>query len=179
MCAIEYYTYDDYVKWEGDWELIGGIPLAMAPSPLPTHQLIVAQIIAQLTNQLENCPNCVVLGDVDYKIDEENVLRPDVVLTCEKLNKPYLSQAPEIIFEIVSKSTARRDEKFKFELYEKEKVKYYVLVYPNDKKAKVFKINGSKYEKEGDIVKSYEFKDIQCPTSVDFEKIFQRVSIIS
>ena len=38
MCAFEYYTYDDYIKWEGDWELIDGIAYAMAPSPLKTHQ---------------------------------------------------------------------------------------------------------------------------------------------
>ena len=179
MCAIEYYTYDDYVKWEGDWELIGGIPLAMAPAPLPTHQLIVAQILSQLNSQIENCPECAVLGDVDYKIDEENVVRPDVLLTCEKLNKPFISIAPEIIFEIISKSTARRDEIFKFKLYEKEKVKYYVLVYPNDKKAKVYKLNGNKYEKEGDIIKSYKFSDIKCEVEVDFEKIFKKLNIVS
>ena len=38
MCAYEYYTYDDYIHWEGDWELIDGIAYAMAPSPLKSHQ---------------------------------------------------------------------------------------------------------------------------------------------
>ena len=179
MCAIEYYTYDDYKNWEGRWELIDGIPLAMAPAPLPTHQFIAMELSFQLRKQLENCEECAVLGEVDYKIDEENVVRPDVVLTCERLNKPFLSMSPEIIFEIVSKSSARRDEKFKFDLYEKEKVKYYVLVYPDDQKAKVFKLNNNKYEKEGDILKNYEFKETKCKVSVDFEQIFKRLSIIS
>ena len=179
MCAIEYYTYEDYKNWEGRWELIDGIPLAMAPAPLPTHQFIAMELSFQLRKQLENCEECAVLGEVDYKIDEENVVRPDVVLTCEKLNKPFLSVAPEIIFEIVSKSSARRDEKFKFALYEKEKVKYYVLVYPEDEKAKVYKLTANKYEKEGDILKNYEFNETICKVSIDFEKIFQRLSIIS
>ncbi|WP_456480054.1 Uma2 family endonuclease [Nautilia sp.] len=179
MCAIEYYTYEDYKKWEGRWELIDGIPLAMAPAPLPTHQFIAMELSFQLRKQLENCEECAVLGEVDYKIDEENVVRSDVVLTCEKLNKPFLSVAPEIIFEIVSKSSARRDEKFKFALYEKEKVRYYVLVYPEDQKAKIYKLTGKNYEKEGDILKNYEFKETKCKLSVDFEKIFQRLSIIS
>jgi hypothetical protein len=30
--AIEYYTYYDYLHWEGKWELIEGIPMAMTPS---------------------------------------------------------------------------------------------------------------------------------------------------
>ena len=32
-----HYTYDDYKNWQGDWELIRGVPYAMAPSPLKTH----------------------------------------------------------------------------------------------------------------------------------------------
>ncbi len=179
MCAIEYYTYEDYKKWEGRWELIDGIPLAMAPAPLPTHQYIAMQISFQFNKQLENCPQCIVLGEVDYKVNEDTVVRPDVVFTCEKLDKPYLTIAPEIIFEIISPSSARRDEKFKFEIYEKEKVKYYVLVYPEDKKAKVYKNSKNGFEKEGDIVKTYEFNETKCKVSLDFEEIFKRLSIIS
>ena len=127
MCAIEYYTYQDYKKWEGRWELIDGIPLAMAPASLPTHQFIANQISFQLNKQLDKCIDCSVLGEVDYKINEETILRPNVVFTCEKLNKPFIV-TPELIFEIVSPSSARRDEKFKFEIYEKEKIKYYVFI---------------------------------------------------
>ena len=40
MCAIEYYTYDDYLLWEGDWELICGYPLMMSPSVKPDVVLL-------------------------------------------------------------------------------------------------------------------------------------------
>ncbi|MBU1668674.1 hypothetical protein KKC13_09655 [bacterium] len=40
MGAVEYYTYDDYCLWEGNWELISGVPLAMAPAPMINHQII-------------------------------------------------------------------------------------------------------------------------------------------
>ena len=176
MCAIEYYTYEDYKKWEGKWELIDGIPLAMAPAPLPTHQFIASQILLQLNKQLENCKQCIALGEVDYKISDETILRPDVVLTCEKLNKPFIIN-PEIIFEIVSPSSARRDEKFKFEIYEKEKIKYYILVYPEDKIAKAYKLKNSKFEKIP-IKNRYEF-NLNCKVSVNFDEIFKRLSIIS
>ena len=38
-----HYTYDDYKTWEGEWELIDGIPFArnssmMAPAPEIKHQ---------------------------------------------------------------------------------------------------------------------------------------------
>ena len=28
---LPHYTYEDYCMWEGNWELIDGIPYAMSP----------------------------------------------------------------------------------------------------------------------------------------------------
>jgi hypothetical protein len=33
-----HYTYDDWVLWEGRWELLEGNPTAISPSPIPKHQ---------------------------------------------------------------------------------------------------------------------------------------------
>ncbi len=35
---LPYYTYEDYLRWEGQWEVIEGIPYAMSPMPRPEHQ---------------------------------------------------------------------------------------------------------------------------------------------
>jgi hypothetical protein len=35
---LPHYTYDDYVQWEGNWEIINGIPYAMSPAPSKKHQ---------------------------------------------------------------------------------------------------------------------------------------------
>ncbi|MBI4377702.1 MAG: hypothetical protein HY578_01250 [Nitrospinae bacterium] len=45
---IPRYTYNDYVKWEGRWELIEGMAYAMVPSPTIGHQLIGKNILIQL-----------------------------------------------------------------------------------------------------------------------------------
>ena len=34
------YTYADYCQWEGQWELIEGIPYAMSPLPIIIHQIV-------------------------------------------------------------------------------------------------------------------------------------------
>ena len=173
--AIEYYTYDDYKECEGEWELIGGIPLAMAPAPMRRHQSLASMIITQLNNQLDRCRECEVLGEIDYKVSDDTILKPDIVLTCGETNESYLTKAPEIVVEIISKSTAKRDEKYKFEIYEKEKVSYYILVYPNDLRAKVYKLKESKYDKVGDFLKeSYHFDETSCGVSLDFDKVFDR-----
>ncbi len=173
--AIEYYTYADYKEWEGKWELIDGIPLSMAPAPMIKHQSLASEIIYNLREQLEECTQCEVLGEIDYKVSDDTVLKPDIVLTCGETNESYLTKAPEIIVEIISKSTAKRDEKYKFEIYEKEKVNYYILVYPDDLRAKVYKLKDSKYDKEGDFLQeSYDFEETTCNVSLDFERVFKR-----
>ena len=174
---IEYYTYYDYVNWEGKWELIDGSPYAMAPSPMRIHQNIAYEISRLLGNIIDEkgCDECEVIGEFDYKISNDTILRPDVVLTCRETSEYYLTKAPQIIFEVISPSTARRDEEYKFHIYESEKVKYYVLVYPDDLKAKVYKLDGKEYDKQGDFtIEEYLFDDIECPVTIDFKKVFKR-----
>ena len=40
------YTYFDYCTWSDDerWELVDGVPHAMAPGPSPAHQTIVGAL---------------------------------------------------------------------------------------------------------------------------------------
>ena len=169
------YSYDDYRLWEGNWELMDGIAVSMSPAPMRKHQSVASEIIYNIRTQLDDCELCEVLGEVDYKISDDTVLRPDIVLICGETNDSYLTKAPEIIVEIISKSTAKRDENYKFEMYEKEKVKYYIIVYPDDLKAKVFKLDGKLYDKQGDFLKeSYEFKETTCNITINFEKVFKR-----
>jgi len=176
MCAYEYYTYDDYVHWDGNWELIDGIAYAMAPSPLKNHQYLLSLLIMQFGNKLYECKNCKLFVEMDYKVNEETVLKPDLSILCkEDKEERFISIAPDIIIEIVSSATARRDEKIKFEIYQEEGVKYYLLAYPNDKKIKIYKNLNNKFVKEGDFRDDkYEFELQNCSFEIDFKKIFER-----
>ena len=170
----EYYTYEDYKNWEGDWELINGIAFAMAPSPVRKHQFFAYEIAYQIRSQIEECKECEVLGEIDYKINFNTVVKPDVVLTCNEENE-YLVKPPLIIVEIVSPSTAKKDEIYKFSLYESEGVKYYCLVYPDELVAKIYKLVDGKYKKEGVFEKEkYIFDEIECKIEIDFDKLFKR-----
>jgi hypothetical protein len=60
------YTYEDYVQWEGRWELIQGIPYAMTPAPSIGHQVISSRINWQLRNLLQDCCRCEVLPPVSW-----------------------------------------------------------------------------------------------------------------
>ncbi|HIP59675.1 MAG TPA: Uma2 family endonuclease [Campylobacterales bacterium] len=169
------YTYNDYINWEGDWELINGIAYAMAPSPILTHQAISSLLIQSLGGNLKECKNCMVVSEMDYKLSNDTILRPDIALICGQKEGKYIKKSPELIIEIVSQTSAKRDEEIKFDLYESEKIKYYILLYPQDLKAKIYELQHNKYEKIVDILDgSFEFKDIECNAKIDFNFVFER-----
>ncbi len=113
------YSYDDYVLWEGRWELICGVPHAMSPSPSIAHQTVSQHIASQLERALEGCNECHALLPVDWKINEETIVQPDNLVICGELEKTvYLCKTPVLIFEILSKATAQKDQTTKYKLYE-------------------------------------------------------------
>ena len=81
----------------------------MAPSPMKRHQALAYEIARILGNEIEDCRDCEVLGELDYKISNDTIVRPDIVLTCNETSQDYLLKAPEIVVEVVIKSSARLD----------------------------------------------------------------------
>ncbi|MCX8076083.1 MAG: Uma2 family endonuclease, partial [Aquificaceae bacterium] len=134
---LPHYTYEDYQKWQGDWELLEGIPYAMA-SPLYTHQRLVFLLFRHLEElfEKEDC-HCLCVGELDWVISEDTVVRPDLVVLCEE-PVDYIRKPPLLVVEVVSEGTKRMDEEIKFELYQAQGVKYYLLVYPEKKDWKLF-----------------------------------------
>ncbi len=67
---IPHYTYDDWVHWEGVWELIDGHPMAMSPTPVPDHQRVASELRTELTLALRKsgCKHCRTYYPLDYKI---------------------------------------------------------------------------------------------------------------
>jgi len=170
------YTYDDYKNWEGDWELIDGIPVSTAPVPVKIHQMIAGELFFYLKQELDDsCLDCELLYEVDWKISNSTTLRPDIVLSCNDDADRYLTKAPKIIIEILSPSTAQKDETIKFDIYQEENVQYYILVYPSDLKAKAYSLKENKYSKLGDFTnEKLKFDGIDCDIELDFEKVFRK-----
>lgn len=170
------YNFEDYQLWEGDWELISGVPYAMTPSPVKNHQMLVGYIFSEILNKMGECPSCQILIDEDWKLDSHTVLKPDVSVVCNDDNPSYITKTPEIIFEVLSPSTAKRDEGLKFNLYEQEGVKYYCLVYPDDLVAKVYQHQNKQFKKVAECdTETFSFEKVSCPFEFDFSAIFKRL----
>jgi len=173
---LPYYTYDDYITWDGDWELIDGVAYAMSPAPYPKHQKIVARAWQELSSHL-NCDkqNCeVYVSPIDWRVSDDTVVQPDVALFCEKTDKQYFSKTPPIVVEVLSKATALKDVTSKFDLYEREGVTYYIIIEPESEISDIFKQTDGKFVLQKKTTKndSYDFELDGCKTSVDFAKLF-------
>ncbi|MEZ0327952.1 MAG: Uma2 family endonuclease, partial [Dissulfuribacterales bacterium] len=83
-----------------------------------------------------------------------------------------ITKPPEIIFEIISKNTALTDEQYKFELYQREGVQYYVLCYPDLKKARIYKLIEGRYVKQGDVTDETFIFEAKCRPELTFKQIW-------
>ena len=173
--AMETYTVRDYQQWEGDWELIHGQPVAMAPSPAVEHQAASFAIARHLGENLDDCPNCQAFFEIDVEFSEDTIVRPDVLVICYQPEGERLTRAPALIFEVISPKTALRDEVVKFDIYRTEGVIHYVLVYPDSKKAKVYRLIEGEYRKVGDFHdEQHCFELPGCAIEFDFSRIWKR-----
>ena len=173
----EYYTYKDYQQWQGDWELIEGMPYAMTPSPSVTHQTVAVNLVTKIkanTNDPENaCNHCHVLMETDWQISNDTVVRPDVMVICQHVDERVVV-TPELIVEVVSSSSTKRDEVMKFDLYQREGVLYYVLAYPEKRLAKIYRNLENGFVKQGDCsMQAFRFSIKECSFSVDFSSIWR------
>jgi Uma2 family endonuclease len=170
---FDHYTVADYAKWEGDWELIQGRPQAMTPSPGISHQRVSGNLFRQFHEQLERCPHCLVLFDTDWEIAEDTVVRPDIMVLCGEVGG-RVTRRPELIAEVVSRATARRDERIKFRLYAEEGVPFYFLVFPGEEKVMAYHLREGEYSKIDDYNQGTWNASIKdCHVDMDFSLIWE------
>ena len=112
---------------------------------------------------------------VDWRISDDTVVQPDNLVVCHPVEGAYLTRAPELVFEILSKSTAFKDQNAKFTIYETEGVRYYVMVNVEDRVCKVFHLREGRYVKLADAVdETVSFELSKCRIAFDFSLIWPR-----
>lgn len=168
-----HYTYEDYVQWEGQWELIEGIPYAMAPMPVPNHQIIAANITSEFRMQLKKCNACKVSQPMDYKVSEDTLIQPDMLIVCQEITKKYLDFPPVLVMEILSPATALKDRNNKFYLYEQQGIKYYLIADVDQEFVEIYELMNGSYQliQKGKAF-SHHFSFDLCDAIIDFQEIW-------
>lgn len=173
---LPHYNYDDYKMWERNWELINGIPYAMSHAPTISHQRINGNIYALARQALKNCNKCEALLPINWKVNDNSVVQPDISIINYAFEKgPFITEAPVVIFEILSHYTVQKDQFVKKELYENAGVKYYVIIHPLKNFAEIFQLVNSKYEKIKEITEeAFEF-DLKDEADFSFSLNFKEI----
>lgn len=139
----EHFTYRDYRSWPDDerWELIGGVAYNMCAAPSLNHQESSGALFVALRTFLKG-KSCRVFAapvDVffpslpDLSEDEvDTVVQPDIVVVCDpaQLRPNGVWGAPDLVAEILSPTTSRKDLHEKYDLYQRSGVKEYWVLDP-------------------------------------------------
>ena len=132
-------TYQDYANTPDDerYELIDG-ELIMSESPIIAHQDNRMELGYRIQVFVKtNDAGIVYLPDTDVVLSDTDVVQPDIMFISKErqhiIGEANIQGAPDLVVEILSPSTARRDWGVKRELYAKHGVKEYWIADPANK----------------------------------------------
>ena len=143
-------AYDYRIDEEPRYEIIGGEKNIMAASPNPSHNTVVGQlfiIFGMYLNEKQN--GSAVFADVDVHLPDGDVFRPDFfVIRNLDIVQRYkgIYGVPDLVVEVLSRSTAKKDLGVKKESYEKYGVKEYWIINPQDKSIQVYLLNDGRFK---------------------------------
>jgi len=161
------FTYGDYLTWQFDEmvEIIKGKVYKMSPAPGSVHQQISSNIHGELYGFLKS-KRCRVFSapyDVILPIDNKKretattVVQPDLCVICDLtiIEERGCFGIPDLMIEILSPHTSKKDLYQKFEIYEEVGVPEYWIVMPKEQSVEIFILESKKYKRQG----TYSFED--------------------
>jgi len=186
------YSYADYLTWTDDTmrEIIDGVVYSFS-APILKHaratRNFLAKALSYITRRKGKCEIFTAPFDVRLPVNGEtdddkifNVVQPDICVICDpsKLEERGCIGAPDLVVEVISPSTGKRDMNEKFSLYENAGVGEYWIVFPNDGAVTVFLLQkNGKYNKGTTYELIYGAKKVPVKTLkglvIDLEELFK------
>ena len=148
--TVKRLTYDDLEsipqEREGDrHEIIDG-ELVVTPSPIPNHESITQNIPWALSQVVrKNKLGRLYTAPVDVRLSPDNVLIPDIIFVARErrqiVGAKVIEAAPDLVVEILSPGTRRRDLGVKRGLYARFGVREYWIVDPDERSVTVLVVD--------------------------------------
>ena len=152
-------TYDDFVLFPDDGrrhELIDGEHY-VTPSPNRKHQKVSGQLYLLIGTWLEQHPiGQVYYAPFDVVVTKFDVVEPDLLYMSNEratqvLTAANVQGAPELVVEIGSPGTRKRDETVKRRLYERAGVTEYWVVDPDLDAVRVYRRDGDHFSRPAEL----------------------------
>lgn len=145
------FTYEDLKQIPEDdplrHEIYDGVHVA-SPSPATRHQRVSKRMQHQLYTQIELTGRGEIFySPMDVELGRYDVVEPDlfVVLRASHriIEESHIRGVPDLVVEILSPSTTKRDRGIKRERYEAAKVPEYWIVDPDERCVEVYRYDHS------------------------------------
>ncbi|WP_405131484.1 Uma2 family endonuclease [Paenibacillus sp. FSL H8-0317] len=177
------YNFQDWLTWEGSWELINGKAFNMSPVPTSSHQFIVGELYFSLRTFFQNRKCFVFVAPFDVYFSEneqydvpDQIVQPDLSVVCSKdqISKSGCHGAPSLIIEVLSPSTALKDFNEKFNLYQKYGVNEYWIVDPGNQTVHVYTLEDGSYQTRHLYTEQETIQSVVCPDlRISLESLFK------
>jgi Uma2 family endonuclease len=156
-------TYEDYILFPEDGrrhEIIDGEHYVTA-APFLRHQDLVLALAVDFQVFLKaNDLGRLLIAPVDVLLSPHDIVQPDLLfVTAERghiLKKKYVRGAPDLVVEILSESTRRRDQALKLHRYERFGVREYWLVDPARCTVTVYRLREGVFVRAADLSAAVE-----------------------
>lgn len=179
------YTLEDYMALPEEFraELIDG-NLYRMDAPSFIHQIIGGELYRQISNYIishkGNCIACTAPADILLDRDDRTAVQPDVFVICDRSNitRQHGMGAPDLVIEVLSPSTKKKDMNLKRDKYQRAGVREYWMIDPDKQKVIV-----ETFEGEQDIT-IYSFTNkipvhiFQDNCEIDFAQIYEQVKFL-
>jgi Uma2 family endonuclease len=149
------WTYEEYYRLDDDqrYEIING-NLLMAPAPDTWHQDWSRELFHIIDQHVrDHKSGKVFYAPLDVVLDEANTVQPDIVFISTAntriIQRRAIFGAPDLLVELVSPSSVRRDRYDKKALYAQFGVKEYWIGDPANKSLEILTLNERRYELHG------------------------------
>ena len=146
------WTYEDYYRLEDGQrhEVIDG-NLLISPAPDTWHQNWLNDInifLSQFVKQ--RSLGQIFIAPVDVVLDPENTVQPDIIFVSAAnagiIQRPAIFGTPELLVELISPSSVRRDRYDKKDLYARFGVKEYWIGDPANKSLEILTLKEGRYD---------------------------------
>nr|WP_144919616.1 Uma2 family endonuclease [Paenibacillus bovis] len=144
-------TYDDYAAIDDGqyYELAGGKLELISPAPYVTHQMISYEIQKKLDYSCSS--NYIILNSpVDLILSPSEVRQPDLVIIhrdrFDIISKRGIEGAPDLVVEILSPSSLKRDKIDKLKVYAEYQIPEYWIVDTENECLEQYTLQDNRYE---------------------------------
>lgn len=168
--------YDD----EPDYEIIEGEKF-MSPAENLGHGTIIGRLFFEFVNYIikNDIDTAVFVDDIDVHFPDGSLLKPDLSVVCNPdiVNKEgSVNGAPDLVVEVLSRSTMKKDIGIKKDIYERNGVKEYWIIDRWSRRVDVYHLIDGKFVLN-DVYNVYSDDELQNMTEDEHAKINYNIKV--